>query len=272
MKKLLLAIGLFVAASYATSEAQEYVFGSALTQGVAGVVTLVTSSPSISFSHPALMGFTGSKTSAELSYRQLYGLGELEDFALHARHKVGRCDGGLSLMRFGESRLYQEYTLSGASSFQIRPQLSVGASIQYTSAEFGDGRSRYAGAGFSLSAAYRPVASVLVSGAARRLTIDRIYDDIDTDPVYEASLAWASPSGVSLGAIWTRERQGDHRFALGQILNLNQNLDFLAGLRFDPVRYTLGGRALCRGMALIYAYEGHPDLGSTHSFGLSWSR
>jgi hypothetical protein len=178
----------------------------------------------------------------------------------------------MSILRFGQAGLYQEYTLAGASSFTISPTLSVGGTVQYTSAEFGDGQSRYAGADLAISAAYHPVTSIMLAGAARRLTLDRIYDNIDSDPIYEVSIAWTSPSEVSLGAIWTREQQGEHRFALGQIVKLTQNLDLLAGLRFDPVRYTLGGRALYRGLSLVYAFEGHPDLGSTHSFGVGWSR
>jgi len=251
--------------------AQEYEFGSALSQSVGGVVTLIPASPSVSTSHPALIGFATPKTSAELSYRQLFGLGELEDFAAHLSHKHRRLGGALSMSRFGQAGLYQEYTVSAASSFQIRSDVAVGAALLYRSAEFGENQSRYAGAELAISAAYRPMPSILISAATRRLMADQVYDDIDTDPVYEASLAWTSPSEVSLGAIWTRERQGDHRFALGQILNLTQNLDFLAGLRFAPVRYTLGGRALYRGMSLVYAYEGHSELGATHSFGLSWS-
>jgi hypothetical protein len=199
-------------------------------------------------------------------------LGELEDFAAHVSHKYKRLGGAFSMSRFGEAGLYQEYTVFGASSFQVRSDVTIGAALMYRSAEFGDNQSRYAGAELAISAAYRPIASILISAAARRLTADQLYDDYDTDNVYEASFAWTSPSQVSLGAIWTRESQGEHRFALGQILNLSQNLDFLAGLRFDPVRYTLGGRALYRGMSLVYAYEGHSDLGATHSFGLSWSR
>lgn len=272
MMKLISTAALLVVFCGLSAEAQEYSFGSAVTQGVAGVVALVPSSPSVSLSHPALMGFANSKTSAEISYRQLFGLSELEDLTVHARHKYRRFNGGMSVARFGKAGLYQEYTLSGASSFQVRQDLAVGAALQYTSTEFGDAQSRYAGAELALSAAYRPVTSLLVSVGTRRLTLDRTYNDIETDPVYEASIAWTSVSEVSLGAIWTRERQGDHRFALGQVLNLTRSIDFLAGLRFNPVRYTLGGRALHGGIALIYAFEGHPDLGSTHSFGVSWSR
>lgn len=272
MKRTLSAIVIIATMWHAELVAQEYSFGSALTQSVAGAVALVPNSPSVSSTCPALMGFAVPQSSAELSYRQLFGLSDLEDFALHAVHSMHRVSGGLSIMRFGKTGLYQEYSLSGALAYRFRQDLTVGAGLQYTSAEFGDGQSRYAGANLVVSAAYRPVASLIVSSAIRRLALDRIYDGYVTDPVFEASLAWTSPSEVSLGAIWTREGQGDHRFALGQILNLTDNFDFLAGLRFDPVRYTLGGRALYREMSVVYAYEGHSDLGATHSFGLSWSR
>lgn len=272
MKNTFSAIVIIVAIWHAELSAQEYAFGSALTQSVAGAVALVPHSPSVSSTCPALLGFAAPKSSAELSYRQLFGLGEMEDFALHASHRMHRASGGLSVTRFGQSGLYQEYSLSGALAYRFRLDLTAGVGLQYTSAEFGEGDSRYAGADLVLSVAYRPVTSLLVSSAIRRLDLDRIYDSYVTDPVYEVSLAWASPSEVSLGAIWTREGPGDHRFALGQILNLTENLDFLAGLRFDPIRYTLGGRALYRGMSLAYAYEGHSDLGATHSFGLGWGR
>lgn len=271
MKKLTLVIAIAITAWSSKLAAQEYGFGSAQTQAVGGVVTLVPSSPSVSFSHPAMLGFTITQTSAEVSYRQLFGLSELEDVAVHAAHRFRLLSGGLSITRFGEAGLYQEYTVSGAIAYRIRTEISVGTTLRYSSAEFGDGQSRYAGADLALSASYRPVAAVLASASIYRVSLDRIYDDFDTDPVYEASIAWTSPSEVALGAIWTRERPGEHRFALGQVLNLSTNLDFLAGLRFEPVRYTLGGRAHYQGMSLVYAYEGHSDLGATHSFGFSWS-
>jgi len=252
--------------------AQEYEFGSALSQSVAGVVTLLPSSPSVMSSHPAVMAFAADQTSIELSYRQLYGLSELEDFAAQARFGYRALTGGLAANRFGEAGLYQEYTITGAGSWRIRRDLSVGTALKYRSAEFGDGQSRYAGGTLDLSAAYRAVPSLLFSGSIGGLTLDRLYDEDDTDPILEAGAAWSSRSEVAIGAIWTRRGPGDHRFALGQVLALGQNFDFLAGLRFDPVRYNLGGRVLLRGTSLIYTYSGHPDLGGTHAFGFQWSR
>ena len=64
----------------------------------------------------------------------------------------------------------------------------------------------------------------------------------------------------------------EHRFALGQVLSLSKTVDVLAGLRFDPIRYSLGGRAAYGGMSLSYAYLGHPELGATHAFGFCWTR
>lgn len=255
-----------------SARAQEYDFGSALSQGVAGVVTLLPSSPSVITSHPSLTAFAENPSAGELSYRQLYGLTELEDLAIQARHRIRNASVGFAISRFGESGLYQEYAITAGSSLLLKPRFSLGVAMEYRSAEFGDGQSRYAGANLILSASYRPVASTLTSVSVRRLEIDPVYDDYDSDPVYEASVAWKSPSEVALGAVWTRERDGEHRFALGQVLNLGRNLEFLSGLRFDPVRYSLGGRASYQGMSLVYTYNGHPDLGSTHSFGLGWNR
>jgi len=271
MKVKLLLLAVTVLARVSSAEGQEYSFGSALTQGIGGVVTLVPSSAAVASTSPALMSFAESKTSAELSYRQLCDLDALQDVAAHARKRFGRLGTGFSLTRFGQSGLYQEYGLTIAASYLLRPMLGVGAALQYTSAEFGDGQSRYSGGELAISAACRPNASVLISGTIRGVTLDQLYDGIETDAIYEGSIAWKSPSEVSLGAIWTRQRQGDHRFALGQILNLTQNLHFLSGLRFDPVRYTLGGRAIYQGMTFAYAYEGHPELGPTHSFGIALS-
>lgn len=262
----------FVGVWASTVLAQEYDFGSALSQGVAGIVTLLPSSPSVITSHPSLLGFADQPTAAELSYRQLYGLTELEDLAIQARHRIHRASAGFAINRFGESGLYQEYAVSAGSSLLLKPQLSLGMAVEYRSAEFGDGQSRYAGANLLLSASYRPAASTLTSVSVRRIEIDPLYDDYDSEPTYEAAVAWKSPSEVALGAVWTRERDGDHRFALGQVLKLGRNLEVLSGLRFDPVRYSLGGRAFYQGMSLVYAYNGHPDLGSTHSFGLGWNR
>ncbi len=262
----------FVLFTHSYADAQEYDFGSALSQGVAGVVTLIPSSPSVLATHPSLTAFADRQRAAEFSYRQLYGLGELEDLAIQAHHRTHRFTPGFAINRFGESGLYQEYSITAGSSFLLRPRLAFGGAIEYRSAEFGDGQSRYAGANLALSASYKPTTSVLFSTSARQLSLDRIYEDYDSDPVYEASVAWKAQSEVALGALWTRERAGDHRFALGQVLRLGQNFEFLSGLRFEPVRYSLGGRAYYQGMSLVYTYNGHPDLGATHSFGFGWGR
>jgi hypothetical protein len=254
------------------ASAQEYDFGSTLSQGVAGVVTLLPSSPSVIAFHPSLTAFSDQPTAAELSYRQLYGLTELEDLAIQGRHRFQKVSVGIAINRFGKPGLYQEYAVTAGSSFLLKPQLSVGAALEYRSAEFGDGQARYAGANLALSASYRPMPSTIASIAIRRLSLDPVYEDYDSDPVYEASVAWRSLSEVALGAIWTREYDGEHRFALGQVLKLGRSIEFLSGLRFDPVRYSLGGRVFYQGMSLVYSYNGHPDLGSTHSFALGWSR
>ena len=272
MKHFIVAMGLIAGMWNTTVRAQEYEFGSALSQAVAGVVTLLPSSPAVIPSHPALMGLGAGNTSVELSYRQLYGLGDLEDFAAHARHRVHAISAGLSFTRFGQSGLYQEYTITSAIAHSLRNDFAVGAAMQYASTEFGDGQSRYAGGYLGLSAAYRAVPSLLLSGAVRGITLDRIYERDLTDPEFEAGLAWTSPSEIALGGTWTRERDGDHRFALGQVLSLSKTVDVLAGLRFDPIRYSLGGRAAYGGMSLSYAYLGHPELGATHAFGFCWTR
>ncbi len=272
MKQLIVAIGLIVGMWNATALAQEYEFGSALSQAVAGVAPLLPSSPSVISSHPALMSFAEERMSVEISYRELYGLGQLEDLAAGSWRKFHAVAGGLAFNRFGESGLYQDYSITAAGSLSAGKSLAFGAGVTYTSVEFGDGQSRYAGGYLGVSAAYRAVPSLLLSGAVQGITLDRVYEEDQSDPTLEAGLAWTSPSEIALGGIWTREPNGDHRFALGQILNLGKNLDFLAGLRFDPIRYSLGGRATYNGISLSYAYLGHPDLGATHAFGFCWTR
>ena len=269
--KPVLSLILAIACLPGLASAQEYRFASAFIQGVGGVSALTVSSPSIASANPALLEFGMGHSGAELSYRQLFGLSELEDFALHGRQRIGRANAAFSVARFGETDLYQEYTLAFGASHRLRQAFAIGAALEYSSVEFGDGQSRYAGASATLSAGWHPTASFIFSVSARRLTLDQVYDDYHYDPVYEGSVGWTA-SEVSLGAMWTRERPGEHRFALGQILRLTRNFDFTSGLKFDPVRYALGGRALYRQISVLYAYEGHPELGSTHSFGLAWKR
>lgn len=271
-KAIALVVMLLVPATAASTSAQEYHFGSATSQGVAGVVTLIPSSPSVMTTHPSLLDFASGRQSAELSYRQLFGLSSFEDFSAQGRYRFRSVSGGLTLSRFGESELYQEYFLSAACALLLKRELSVGIAVRYASVEFGDGVERYAGGDIAISASYRPVSTLLMSSAVRSIVLDRVYDADDGTPVFETSVAWSSASEVSLGGIWTREPDGAHRFALGQTLTLTPHLDFLAGLRFDPIRYALGGRARYSALALSYAYEGHPELGATHSFGIAWDK
>jgi hypothetical protein len=218
------------------------------------------------------MSLATTETAVELSYRRLYGLSDLEDVAAQAYYHLGQVSAGLAINRFGAPGLYQEYTMTGAGSVLVRENLSIGTAVQYSSAEFGDNQARYAGGYLMMSAAIRPVRSILMSGAIRGIMLDRVYLVDPTDPIFEGAISWSSPSEIALGATWVKDQYGDHRFAFGQVLSLGQNVDFLAGLRFDPIRYSLGGRANYSGLAVVYAYSGHPDLGATHSFGIAWSR
>lgn len=254
------------------TSAQDYEFGSAMLQSVGEVSALIPASPGLMSIHPALSGLADTRTALELSYRQPFGLSELEDLTLAAAHQLGRWRAGGTITRSGEAGLYQEYRLTGAIAMAPLRRLAVGASLMYTSAEFGDNLSRYAGAFGTLSVAARPWPSLHLAAALHSITLDRVYENDPSDPVVELSAAWTAGEEVALGALWRRTREGDHRFGLGQVLSLSDNVEFLAGLRFDPVRYALGGRFRYRGGALVYTYEGHPELGGTHAIGLAWSR
>ena len=99
-----------------------------------------------------------------------------------------------------------------------------------------------------------------------------MYDDADLDPgvTTEVSVAWSAPPDITIGAVWSHEKGDDHRFGLGQRLQIVEGLEFVSGLRFDPVRYALGGRIFHGSGSIDYIYQSHADLGGTHTIGVAW--
>jgi hypothetical protein len=116
------------------------------------------------------------------------------------------------------------------------------------------------------------VENVIAAAALKRIGVDDYYDGVADDPgiVGEVSVAWAV-TDVAIGAAWSRRESDDDRFGVGQRLRLVEGLEFISGLRFDPVRYTLGGRFTHRSGSIDYVYLSHDDLGGTHTIGVSWT-
>jgi len=236
------------------------------------VFTILPGRASQVVSNAALLVRDETRLAAELSYSKPFGLSELEEISLYGKARVNRWGFGIGIARAGQSSLYQETAVNLAAAFRVRPELSVGAAVKHVGTEFGDNTMAFAGSSMAFSIAASPVPSILLGATARNLVTDDLYDGETNEPIGELSVAWSAPPDVSIGAIWTKQRRGDSRFGLGQMIRLHRSFDFLAGLRFDPVRFSLGGELSLHSASLVYCYQGHPDLGATHSFGIAWKR
>lgn len=248
-------------------------FGSTVIVGLGGAYTGALEDASVIWLNPGATGEPGHG-SVSLSYRRLWELADLGEVAASVRQSIGsRVAIGAGFNRFGSTGLYQEYDALAVASFRASSRWSAGAGLHYLRTEFGNNEVAAAGA-FLDAGVMAQVPSGLRAGAVvRRIPIDGLYNDMNADDPgvsYELSAAWSAPSELTIAGIWTHEEDGDNRFGIGQRMALGAGAEFLAGLRFDPVRYTLGGQVHHRGGGLQYVYQSHSDLGGTHTIGVSW--
>ncbi len=253
-------------------------FGSALQVGVGGAYTAALTDPATCWANPAAPSLAPYDVALNISRRRLFNLEALEENTGSAHVRVGRqvtIAGGFS--HFGQSGLFQETRGIVGLSHVTRKNLALGVSIGYQRIEFGSGAKAYSGATINWGAVLSPVASVAVGAAVREIRVDRLYDTNNQPAHLEVSAAWSAPPDITLAGIWSTESDGRSRFGLGQRLLLARDflhatrIEFLSGLRFDPVRYALGGHIAVGGGWIDYVYQSHPDLGGTHAFAFTYA-
>ncbi|MEW5702900.1 MAG: hypothetical protein AB1792_11825 [Candidatus Zixiibacteriota bacterium] len=245
-------------------------FGSAAIIALGGAYAADPDGAGLLWINPAMRQLSAQDGSGEISYRSLYGLSELEEITAGVWHRVARRIGlGVGFSRFGESGLYLETQGVLAAAFRLRPGWTVGTTWEFQRVEYGQNESRYNGANLALALAARPVSSVVAGAALRRIDVDPLYTGENRNPAVEISAAWSAPPDITLAGIWAAQ-PGHDRFGLGQRLRLGRGVEFLSGLTFDPIRYSLGGRIAYWGGTIDYAYQSHADLGGTHLIGFGW--
>ncbi|HEX9750314.1 MAG TPA: hypothetical protein VGB22_03345 [candidate division Zixibacteria bacterium] len=257
----------------ASSVGAQEEFGSATLQALGGVYTIVPGEPSVVWLNSATMA--NGAGGVEVSYRRLFDLEQMDEVVASAFWRVNPWLGlGGGGAHFGESGLYEEFRAIGAASVRALRSLRFGVALEYQREEYGSGNAVFSGLGADLSASWRLHESWIAAIGVRRLALDEIYDGIynDANPgvIFDASVAWSLPPELTIGGRWFREDGGADRFSLGQRLRLVDGIDLLTGLRFDPIRYSLGGRISLRGVRIDYAYISHSELGGTHGIGIAW--
>jgi len=254
--------------------AEEREFGSALIVGVGGAYAGAVDEPATIWFNPAVMALAGEPGGFGLSYRRQYDLDELGEVSASVRRQLRH---GLTLgagfARFGQSGLYLETRGVLAVAEQWREKYALGIGMHYSRTEFGDNEMAFAGAALDLGVTGHPVPDILAGFSIRGITLDKLYDSDSQNPgvTTEATVAWSSPPEIVIAGVWSKEEGQDSRFGLGQRLQIASGAEFVSGLRFDPVRYTLGARLIHRSGTFDYVYQSHPDLGGTHTIGIGWT-
>ncbi|MBD3298110.1 MAG: hypothetical protein GF341_05595 [candidate division Zixibacteria bacterium] len=254
--------------------AAENDFGSAMIVGVGGAIAMTPDEPGVVWMNPALAMFANSRGGASLSYRKHFELDDLREMDASVRHRLfDDYTVSAAFARYGEQDLYLESRLTGAVARQFSDRYAAGIGIEYDRTEFGAGNAVYSGVSLTLSAAAEPLDHVIAAASLRRIAIDDFYDGVADNPglLGELSVAWSAPPDITVGAVWSRAEDDDDRFGIGQRLRFVEGLEFISGLRFDPVRYTLGGRFTHRMGSIDYVYLSHNDLGGTHTIGVAWA-
>lgn len=269
----LLAVVLVLTMLGSSVRAEEAWFGSALIVGVGGAYTGAVDEPANVWFNPAVQALAGERGGFGLSYRRQYDLDELGEIDASARHRLRQgLTFGAGFSRFGESGLYLETRGVVAAAGEWRNKYAVGVGVRYARTEFGDNELAFAGASLDVGMAGHPVSDILAGFSVRGITLDKMYEDDDQNSgvTTEASLAWSAPPDFVIAGVWSKEEGEDSRFGLGQRLQIAHGAEFVSGLRFDPVRYTLGARLTHRGGTFDYIYQSHTDLGGTHTIGIGW--
>ncbi len=223
--------------------------------------------------NPALAAFAPTRGGASLSYRKHFELDALREMDASIRHHLfDDYTMSVAFARYGERDLYLESRLTGGFGRRLGNRYAAGLGIEYDRTEFGSGDAVYSGISLTLGAAAQPVDNVVAAASLRQIAIDDFYDGVADNPgvLGEISVAWSAPPDITVGAVWSRAEDSDNRFGIGQRLRLVEELEFISGLRFDPVRYTLGGRFTHRMGSIDYVYLSHNDLGGTHTIGVAW--
>lgn len=253
--------------------AEDREFGSALIVGVGGAYAGTADEAAVIWFNPALMAMAGERGGFELSYRRQYDLDELGEINASVRHRLRH---GLTLgagfARFGQSGLYLETRGVAGIAETLHEKYALGVGLRYQRTEFGDNEMAFAGTSLDAGVAASPLPDIQAGIAVRGITLDELYVNEDQNPgvTTEASVAWSAPPDIVIAGIWSKEEGEVSRFGLGQRLRIASGVEFVSGLRFDPIRYTLGGHLTHRGGTIDYTYQGHPDLGGTHTIGIGW--
>ena len=277
VRLLSLSLGLLAVVITPTpARATEEDFGSAAIVGIGGAYAATPDDAATIWFNPALASLSRSFARTSLATRKLYQLEALESKTGSLVMHLGRgLTMGTGFTQFGQSGLYQETEAVLTAAIEPRRNWTVGTGLHYHRVEFGDNVKAYAGASLDVGIASRPVHGIVASIAFRRVRIERLYEADDPPTILELSSAWEGP-GITLAGIWSKSSGTQSQFGIGQCLLVARNvawgagLVFLSGLRFDPVRYSLGGRVIGNKGSLDYVYQSHPDLGGTHVIGISF--
>ncbi len=203
------------------------------------------------------------------SYRSYYGIASLANMAVAAVFKIGQWPLMLSAERSGFN-LYAETTIRLGTGYVIAKNISVGLAIPVYNLKIKNYGNTSA-VGITLAAHYRPVKNMQISAIGGNLNRPALGRSHERAPAYGILAVAYQPSeqlGLWVDIFKDENRAFESRFGVG--FQIFPALQLLAGYREGINSFSAGTAIKINGYHLRYALELHPQLGVSHTVGLSY--
>ena len=205
----------------------------------------------------------------ELSGQRLYSLPEFDGYLAAAAVRSGRWGIGASFLSFGEPGLYLETTFSGHLACAVAKSLNFGLF-------FGHGR-------ISLGGDYGAIGLPMFGGSIMFVPSSdwRAYASLKNPLEPEMAGGTRSRREINAGlavtgfgnvgfAVEVNSISGENlRYKVGEVYRISPTVSLSAGAMTSPFALSFGCRFGLPRLDLLYAYRHHPELGGTHSWGIT---
>lgn len=220
------------------------------------------------FINPALLGLV-KNSRIELSYRNFYGLRELNQLGLSLPvlwHKVPLAVG---VSHYGNA-LYSENTVRAAAALKAYGNFYIGLRLDWYFLQIKN-YGHNSTLGLSAAAIYRIVANLQSGFVITNINEPEIGRTHERLPMrFALALAYKIAPGMELTAASLKSSDFDFEYRVGLRYAALTQLHLLAGLRNPENILCAGFQIIHKFLSINYAMEYHPELGASHSVGIEY--